>query len=113
MVGLQADNQGAVAIGLKLGPVHGYDNLGAFGHHIGSPVIEQAPDIELDVGQQAVDLLDRVLAFKTTGQREAIANGMISEPDSITPWVSWASDNTRLACMSCQKMSSMWLIMMS
>jgi hypothetical protein len=54
-------------------------------------------------------LLDR----KTAGQREAIANGMTSEPDSITPWVAWASDNTRLACMSCQKMSSMWLRMMS
>ena len=61
MVGLQADNQGAVVIGLKLGPVYGYDNLGAFGHHIGNPVIEKAPDIELDVGQQAVDLRVRVV----------------------------------------------------
>lgn len=40
MAGLQADNQGGVVIGIELDPVHGDDDLGALGHHIGDPLIE-------------------------------------------------------------------------
>ncbi|KEY57250.1 hypothetical protein SRDD_38410 [Serratia sp. DD3] len=38
---------------------------------------------------------------------------MANDPDSITPWVALASDKTRLACMSCPNMSSMWLRIIS
>ena len=34
---------------------------------------------------------------------------MASEPDSITPRVALARERTRLACMSCPNISSMWL----
>ena len=79
VAGLQADDQGAVVILVKLGPVHGDDNLFALGNDIGHPILKQEPDVELGVGQQAVDLFDGMLAVNTAGNREAIANGMDGE----------------------------------
>ena len=40
MVGLQADNQGAVIIGVELGPVHGDYDLATFSEHIGHTIGE-------------------------------------------------------------------------
>lgn len=79
MAGLQADNQGGVVIGIELGPIHGDDDLGALSHDIGNPVIEQVPDIEFGIGEQAVDLFDGVLSLKAVGEGEAIADGMNSQ----------------------------------
>ena len=76
MVGLQADNQGAVIIGIEFGPVHGYHDLGAFTDHIGNPIVKEAPDVELGVSEQAVHLFHRMFALETIGQGETIPDGV-------------------------------------
>lgn len=67
MAGLHADNQSTVVIGIELGPVHGDDELGALADNVRYPVIEQFPDVELGVCEQAVDLLDGMLAGDAAG----------------------------------------------
>ena len=76
MVGLQADNQGAVIIGIEFGPVHGDYDLGAFTDHIGNPIVKEAPDIELGVSEQAIHLFNRMFTFETVGQGEATTDGV-------------------------------------
>lgn len=79
MVGLQTDNQSTVVISIELGPVHGDHDLGAFSHHIRDPIIEEIPDVELGIGEQAVHLFHGIFAFEAAGQGEAIADGMDSQ----------------------------------
>ena len=76
MVGLQADNQGTVIIGIEFGPVHGYHDLGAFTDHIGNPIVKEAPAVELGVSEQAVHLFHRMFALETIGQGENIPDGV-------------------------------------
>ena len=76
MVGLQADNQGAVIIGVEFGPVHGDYDLGTFTDHIGHPIVKEAPDIELGVSEQAIHLFNRMFTFETVGQGEATTDGV-------------------------------------
>lgn len=79
VVGLQADDQGGVVILVKLGPIHGNNDFLTLGDDVGHPIVEQVAQVELGVGQQAVDLFDGVLAVKAAGDGEAVANGMDSE----------------------------------
>jgi len=65
-----------VVIGIELGPVHGDHDFGAFTDHIGHPIVEETPDVELGVGEQAIYLFHGVLAFQTVGQGEAITDGV-------------------------------------
>lgn len=79
MAGLQADNQGAVVIGIELGPVHGDHDFGAFTDYIRDPIFEEAPHVKFGIGQQAIDLFDRMLSIKPTDERKTIADGMDSQ----------------------------------
>ncbi len=45
-------------------------------HHIGNPIVKEAPDVELGVSEQAVHLFHRMFALETIGQGETIPDGV-------------------------------------
>jgi hypothetical protein len=72
--GQQREHDGGLAVGVEIGPIHGHIDAGAGSHHVGNPVAQRGVDIDPLVGQQPVNLLDRVLGHQTPRQGKALAD---------------------------------------
>lgn len=68
-----------MVVGIKLGPVHGDHDLFALRDHVRDPVMKHIGEVELGIGEQAIDLFHCMLAVHVAGDREAIADGMDRE----------------------------------
>lgn len=64
-----------MVIGIEVGPVEGEDGLLAVGQQGRNPGGGEGFEVELGVGQEAVDLLDGMLGDEPTNAGQARANG--------------------------------------
>jgi hypothetical protein len=72
--GHQLERQGGLPVGIKVGPVHRHDEVGARPDQFRNPGGEDVPGLELAIAQQPVDLLDGVLGQKATRLGQGLAD---------------------------------------
>ena len=58
-------------IGIKVGPIEGKDGLGAAGQKVGNPSVPDGFEVELGVGQGAIDLLCGGLGHQSANAGQA------------------------------------------
>src|SRR5271166_691644 len=74
MAGHQIEGKCRLTVVVKVGPVHGDDNLSACAHQMRDPVCEALPDVDLFIAEQSVNLLDGVLGHQAARQRQGLAD---------------------------------------
>ena len=110
MVGLQADNQGAVIIGTN--SVQSMDTtIPVRSPTTWEPNRQKAPDVELGVSEQAVPPVSPACLRSRPLAKETIPDGVDGQRTGFDnpEGCDWPGKRTRLACMSCPNISLMWL----
>src|SRR6202162_5414439 len=74
VIGDQCQHDGGLFVGIEVGPVHGHHDAVPRANDERHPAHQNIVDVDRRIGQQPVDLLDRMLGFQTTGGGEALAN---------------------------------------
>jgi hypothetical protein len=95
MPGQQREHDGGLAIGVEIGPIHGYIDASA-GSHVGNPVAQCRVDIDSLVGQQPICLVTRPRARARPWPIVLTAK----EAVLMTPRVALVNDTMHLACRS-------------
>ena len=75
MIGNQIEGEGGVSIGIEVGPIESEDGLGAVGQEVGNPRVCEGIEVELGVGQEAIDLLCGVLGHQSANASQAGPDG--------------------------------------
>jgi hypothetical protein len=80
VLGHEVERDGGLAIRVELGPVERHDDLGARPHDKRNPGGEEMPDIDPGVGEEPIDLLDRVLGIAVLRDRQRPSECAHREP---------------------------------
>lgn len=74
MAGHQLERQSGLPVGVKVGPVHCDDDVGAGSNHFRDPAGKDIPGLDPGIAQQPVNLLDGMLGQKTAGLSQRLAD---------------------------------------
>ena len=75
MVTEECQHDGGLVIGVEIGPVHGHHDGSAGTDNEGHPAHQDVVDLNGWIGEQAIDLLDRVFRLQTSCGSKALADG--------------------------------------
>ena len=74
MIGDETERQRRLIVGVEIGPVHGHDDSFALADNLRHPRGKEVPHGDAWITQEAVDLLDRVLAHQAPRLGERLAD---------------------------------------